>query len=424
MSFRFDHGLQQFFDNGYADKLKSRQIPCSVGVVGSTVGNPTHPYEPLTYTWTEIRKKFREYGIEAWSHSWDHMDPTTVGASVWYQVVGVKQLMEENGIHVVGFHAAGVPNCGCPHFSNNFNNVQGDRQGWDHEYGGLIYSNHGLFHVLGNQGGQIRYLPTVGDFDLGHATLDTMTLAQAQANVNYLIDHSAAAVGEYSGSVLGINFMTHCRQVQGGPGQYPEVVMTPANWMAFVDWCADLRDAGKIEILTNSALAFSDGGTSRRANLLMDPTFAANVVPASSSTYPWAKAGGSGTFTIEGGAGPNGENALVLPAAGGYTYAYQGNAQMQTLDMAGSVLEAGCYVKAITSATECRITVINPNITDVNHVDYLNVEYYVSIPADGQWKKIRFPVCLPKSIDNVQFRVSRRVGTGDLKVTRCWLWPT
>lgn len=386
VSFRIDHGVQQFIDTIWP-LFKARGIPCSLGVVTDAVENASDPYEPTTTTWATLLAEHRK-GFEIWSHSRSHLDLPTTGHSLTDEVIGSRQELEAQGFKVFGWQLPGIPGCTTPDYSNNWVG------NWGSVYGQMVSGNYGLIEQNGIVGGAARVLPTNGNYDHGHYTLDSMNAATAQSTLDGLLNFG-----------LSSQWMLHPKFIVGGT-----VTCTTADVTTFLDYVKTLWDAGTIEVLTGSGLAFADPGTSRRLDLIRDGGFEAATTIPSSNGNPWQYAGGAGTgITVPTDGGHSGSKYLHLPASASFTYVYQGNTQIQNLRANGATFLAEVWARCTVANTEARITLQDPNDTT-----RLNYEYYTNLTAGSGWQRLRVPFSIPLATTNLQTRLSRRSGTGDI----------
>lgn len=382
VSFRIDHGLDEFFSDIWP-LFKERGIPCSVGVVTDCVENPTDDYEPTDTTWATLLAEHRK-GFEVWSHSRSHLDPTDTGISVESEVLDSKAELEAQGFRVTGWQQPGIPNGDTAEYSNNWD---GD---WSVNYARLVMGAYGLIEMGGGTvGGATRHLPTEGNYDLGHYTLDGYTAAAAQTILDATLDRG-----------LSTQWMMHPLFIVRGTA-----TCDVDDVEDFLDHVLQLWDAGTIEVLTSSGLAFADPNTSTRVNLVRDGSFAGGGF---NDGDPWGMAGGSGTgVSIETDGGHTGNNYLHLPATAVYTYVYQGNTYIQSTGVNGATFLCEAWARCTGSDTEARVTVI-----DGVDSSRLNYEWYTTLTAGAGWTRLRVPFSVPLDTTNLQVRLSRRTGTG------------
>ena len=385
VSFRIDHGIDQFLAT-FWPLFKARGIPCSVGVVTGAVGNPNDSYEPTSTTYAQLLAA-QLNGFEVWAHSKTHLDLPTTGNTFTDEVVTPRSTLEANNFRVIGWQQPGIPGA-TTNYSNNWN---GD---WSSEYGQRVLATYGLVEMGGTtNGGAARFLPTMGDYDLGHYTLDSMNYSTAQG-----ILANALNLG------LSTQWMMHPRFISQG-----SVTATVTDITNFLDYVKSQWDAGNIEVLTASGLAFADPGATRRLDLVRDGSFANTTTIPSGSGNPWGYSGGTGPVTVNTDGGHTGPNYLHIPASASYTYVYQGNTQLQNLDAQGHTFLAEAWARCLVSNTDARITV-----QDGNDNSKLNYVVATTLTAGSGWTHLRVPFSIPMSTTNLQIHLSRGNGTGDL----------
>lgn len=394
--FRVDHGIDQWLST-FWPMFEARALPASVGVVTRPIDNPDDPYEPTNTTWAELLAAQRR-GFEVWCHSHTHLDPLVVGTTLAEEVVDTKAIIESNGMRVMGTHAWGVPGCTYPHVSNNFVNPAS----WESDYGQLLREHYGLLEIAGAVGGAYRALPTHGADDLGHVTLDNLTLAQAKNVIDECVRLNISS-----------QIMFHPKFVASGTYTFQTADMDD-----LLDYVVTKRDAGLIEVLTSSAFAWADPTTSHRLNLVGDPSFAANVAPTSSTAPGWYRGGNlGGSMSIGSDGGRTGSHYLITPSGVGFGYAQNDNGRIWALNVHGTTMVAEAWVRARNGDCEARMTVVDQTATT------LNLERYWPITSGGDWQLIRSVFTVPPSATAVGLRLMRRLGDGDIHWDDVGIYP-
>ncbi|WP_248759124.1 hypothetical protein [Pseudarthrobacter sp. SSS035] len=383
VAFRVDHMLDQHRSTTWPI-LRDRGMSCGLGVVTGAIGNRLD-VEPTLTTWDELRKMHYE-GCEIWSHSATHKDPTpygtTGGLSAYGEIVQPRIDLEAQNLRVMGFQMPGVTGVLDPNYSGNFTTIE--QMGSPN--GQMFLANYGLIEIDRGAEGARRRLPTDGCFMLGHATLDTMTLAQAKANVDFAVDYAG-----------GVELMFHPKYI-GMPGY-----MTVATFTAVVDYVAAKRDAGVLEVLTPSGLAFADPSSTNRMNLLLQSDFD-GITPAGSVHGKWTANNATGV-TVETTGGHSGTNFLQFAATSGANYLYQPYTYTSEAGIKGAAFGVEAWVKqpdAVGSGTVRFYLMDNSGSTPAFVID----KRITLKPGQG-WTKIRVPFCIPKTCNNLMLRVSR-----------------
>jgi len=383
VAFRVDHLLDQHRSTTWPI-LRDRGISCGLGVVTGAIGN-TLDIEPTTTTWDQLRMMHWE-GCEIWAHSATHKDPAPYGAtgglSAYNEIVQPRIDLDAQNLHVMGFQMPGVTGVLDPNYSANFTTIEQ----MSSANGQMLLANYGLLEIDRGAEGARRRLPTNGCFMLSHATLDTMTLAQAKANIDFAVDY-----------VGGVELMFHPKYI-GLPGY-----MTIADFTAVVDYAVTKRDAGVLEVLTPSGLAFADPSSTNRMNLLLQSDFE-GIVPAGTLYGKWTANNATGV-TIETTGGHSGTNFLKFSAASGANYLYQPYTYTSEAGIKGAAFQVEAWVKqpdGVGSGTVRFYLMDNSGSTPLFIIDKR-----ITLTPGQAWTKVRVPFCIPKTCTNLMLRVSR-----------------
>lgn len=413
ISFRADHGTQWFFDSHFS-LFEERNIPVTLGILTEPVGDPSHRYEPCSYTWPQIQA-FHHRGCEMWPHTHSHTDPTltaisegrTVDEVLWRETVLPGIIMMQNGITPIGFQAAGITPCLTPSWGSEMFVPEA----WDTNQGKWILENYGLVELaqyakdrLGNfytTGGKYRYLPTNGASDLGHYTLDSVTIAQAKIFLD-----QAIAWG------VGAQIMWHPKVVAGGLSRF-----TTANLIELLDYVVTLRDAGQLVCLSSSGLHFADMDATNRRSIMKERYFSRGVVPGGTESA-WARGGNTATPLSIAQDGTTGRYIVTQPA-GASGYIYQGNSQATDHLWHGHMFsaEVQCRNTGQTVSSKMRISVY------IDDVLIPGVNRLQTIADDAQWKTIRQSFCVPIGAQNIQVRIDRPIGDGVIEYRDFGVFP-
>lgn len=210
-----------------------------------------------------------------------------------------------------------------------------------------------------------------------------MTLAQAKAQVDVAKDYG-----------MGVEIMLHPKYI--GMAGY----MSVADFTALVDYVKGLWDAGDIEVLTPSGLAFADPGQTRRLDLIRTGGFE-GIVPAGTVHGPWTANNATG-ITIGTDGGFEGTNYARFGAS--VNYLYQGYTFVGEGNMGASAFVMEAMVRN-TSAVSAQARFVVVDNSGLNPTFNRDVKFTV---AAGQgWTKARMPLCIPKTCTNLQARISR-----------------
>lgn len=395
VALRVDHGVDAFLST-FWPLLKARQMPCSLGVNPTSLDQSVNNQDPTTTTWAQLFAEHRN-GFEVWSHAATHLDPAVTGNSLEYEIAESKRLIEAQGFVVNGFTSPGITPCATPDYSTNFD----PKTSWSSRVGRLYLANYGLIQGPNTSGGAMRYLPTNGCYDLGHITLDGLTQAQAQAQLDTAIDLKAS-----------IEFMFHPKFIKDGT-----VTMTVAAFTGFLDYLKAKRDAGQVEILTSSGMAFADDGTTKRMNLIRDGGFETQTTLSGSSS-PWTTSDGTGAMIATDG-GHSGSKYVRIPASAGTQLIQQSNANIRNFNVHGQTMIVEAWARCTVADNQARITV-----TDPSDSSKLLVALQQNLTVAAGWTKLRSIFTLPTNMSGaVQVIMYRGTGTGDVDYDDVAMYP-
>lgn len=377
LSFRCDHQIDQFIDQ-YAPLFKARGLPVSVGLVTRSVGNPSAKYEPTTATWDDVKTKIQDIGGEIWSHSQTHSDPgMNDSTSVRDEVVGSRLDIESHRIGVMGWQQPGGPATYGPFFAT------GD---YDSHDGRLIRETYPLYESY-LRGSQFRTLPAQGCFGDDHVTLDPVTVQQAKDWIEYAITMRR-----------GLQMMFHPAFMER-PGY-----MGLAGFTEVLDHVVALRDAGVVEVLSASGLAFADPTTEHRPNALPYGDF--ERVTTENRPAMWNLSANT-AWEIGTDGGHTGSNYLHLPAD--QTQRALGSVEAEKLNMGGAPYEFRAWVRrrdAVATTSEVRL-----KYWTKSQLDDREIIVQTALQEQGEWQFVRF--CFVPPLDIGSFHVGlRRVSGG------------
>lgn len=389
IAFQVAHQLDEFKATIWPE-FRSRGIPVGWGAVTGAVGDPTDIYEPTNATWADVRKHFYE-GAEVWAHSRTHLEPQPIGTdggdTIQGEIQGAREDIEAQGLYAMGWQTAGVyPQALTPYYNDFMGPTSEDMDGWQSEVGQRLLSNYGLISLI-SAGGK-RFLPTDGSQGLGYWTFDNQSYTTTKAQINILKDRPG------HGLVLAV----HPKNI-GLSG-----MMSFADFIATLDYVKQLWDAGTIEVVTQSGMAFADPGTSRRLDLLTDNSF-----DGGTTTSSWGLVGGALRETT---GGRTGANFLRLPAGTG-AYAAQGPGQnLRTWGGHGMVFMLNAWARNSSATDSVGARVLIYANTPGGNITLRDVT--TTLPASSPWTRLRVPVGVPKDATNVVVQLMRSgLGTVD-----------
>ena len=389
IAFQIAHQLDPFKATIF-EEFRKRGLPVGWGAVTGAVGDPADTYEPTTATWADVKKHFYE-GAEVWAHSRTHLEPSPIGTdggdTIKGEIQGAREDIEAQGLYAMGWQTAGVyPEALTPYYNDFMGPTTEDMSGWQSEVGQRLLANYGLISLI-SAGGK-RFLPTDGSQGLGYWTFDNQTYTTTKAQIDILKDRPG------HGLVLAM----HPKNI-GLTG-----MMSFADFTATLDYVKQLWDAGTVEIVTQSGMAFADPGTSRRLNLLIDNTF-----DGGTTTGSWGLVGGALRETS---GGRTGSNFLRLPSGTG-AYAAQGpGTNLRTWGSHGMVFMFDGWARNSDAVNTVGARVQIYANTPGGNVTLRDVT--TTLAASAPWTRLRIPVGIPKDATNVVVQLMRSgLGTVD-----------
>lgn len=372
VSLRFDHQLDPFIAK-VLPLMNARGLPGSMGVVTRSVGNLAAAYEPTAATWDDIKTKLLATGVEVWAHSCTHSD----GVSLTDEIVNAKAEIEAAlpTCRVMGWQQPGGPSTyGAPHTS---------AYGMDDAAGRLIRKTYGLYesNLVGTSR---RMIPTHGCWGHSHYTIDSRSAATVKAVIDDAINYQ-----------VGIQLMLHSAYLD------TTGYMTTATLTEILDYIVTKRDEGNLEVLTASALAFADPGSSHRPSLVPFGNFEGQTTSVIPPT--WADSGAAWTIGTTG--GRTGSNFLRIPA--GQTIALSRLPDCEGYGVDGHAFEFQGWVRSTDYAPTWRVQ-FTAVIGGVNTV----VKNTTAAIAQGPWARVRLPVVIPKGSQGLSVIIGRSGTTG------------
>lgn len=371
IAIREDHGFDRFRDIHFP-LLRARSLPSGFGFVTGAIGNSSSSYEPGIYGWGAARRVVYQ-GHEVWDHSRDHGDPAPLGTSPYTlaeQIDGSRAILEAQELVPVGWQMPGVTGAKTPGWSDNLKTITDLGKT---EAGQRIMANYGLIEAY--RGGVQRILPTDGCYMLSHVTLDKMTLAAAKVWVDRAVPG------------LGIEFMYHPDWL-GTAGH-----MSIADFTAFLDYVVAKRDAGTVEVLTPSGLAFADPTTTYRLNWLRDSGFE-GVTKTATTIGAWSIPTDAGiTLRTDGGAA--GTNYVRFE--GTYNYLTQAYNMLISGNFHGAPMEVVARVRNPSTTTPAQFG-MQMFISDPGgYPDFGNDNTMsFTLPPNSGWRTVRMPFVVPR----------------------------
>lgn len=372
VALRLDDPINGLINSGVANALKDLQIPASaVHCSGSFTAPDLIALSDLG-SWGHVASWARRQGMEVWHHGGNHQDASGVGALTRETVTSLAAL--EASLPTLEVNKWAQPGVGGTNY-DGYASSNRPELFFDHEAGKLIARGHAV--ASGYMDGWSRTLDGKPRDGLGHWTVDT----PSALTTAYGYVEEAAALG------TGLAIMLHPNNLDR-EGDYS----TSAAFIDFLEYLAQLRDEGKIEILTLSGLLCADASTSWRAQLIKDVGFALGLSQYTGAT-DWAVTGGV--------ASTSGTSLL---------------GQIHAVSRHGWVLGGTMQIVAKVRATAG--AVVRLHQSSLNDATNWLTEQDITVPASAEWQTVRLNCCVPRNLASSDFVVSRigRVSGGTLEV--------
>lgn len=380
VAFRVDHGVDPFLAT-FWPLMRDRGIPAGLGVLTGCVNDPADSYEPTSSTWANILTANWE-GVEVWSHSHTHLDPAPLGSggTLTEEINTSKSLIEAQGMMVMGWQMPGVPGVTTPSYSALFDSLAD----FNSEVGQRLLETYGLIEC--DIDGVRRQLPTDGCYGLSHFTIDTVTLAQAQAQVDLAVRFG-----------WGLELMFHPRYLNGVG------YMSTADFTSLLDYVKTLWDAGSIEVLTPSGLAFADPGRTYRMNLLSQTSFE-GITRSGTTMGDWSLSSNSSAITLKTDGGRTGDNYVRFDPT--TAYAQQANAHVFQIGASGGTFIAEGWCRAPGTNGTARLIVL-----DNSGATAFTLTKTQALTGGAGWTRVRLPFTIPPLCTNLTVRIGWSAGS-------------
>jgi peptidoglycan/xylan/chitin deacetylase (PgdA/CDA1 family) len=383
VALRFDDWQDAFRTNIYP-LLTARGLPCSMALISRF--NTAQPWGAGT-TWADI-KTWNKNGVEIWSHGTDHNDYVPEGyAGLYREVVTSKAEIEAQGLKVQGWAMPGAT----PLTEATPYNGLTTLSAYSGEVGQLLMETYALTEAYA--GRFFRNLTNTERHGMNHYTVSdgNNDLATATAYIDYAIANK-----------VGVEFMCHAGNL-GGAGN-----MSLANFTLFLDYIVTKREAGELEVLTPSGLAFADIDASYRWDICRSGNFLGLTTGspgAWSNTSDWT----GKSFPQTG--GKTGGAYLSLstesPASGFVLQKATGlNSTTETYVSGEQWLFEGWFRSNGAGNAIARIFLADSQVP-------ANMSYTVSRTSNGaNWTKFTYAFGVPTVTGNLYIGVGRDTGDG------------
>lgn len=354
VALRFDHNIPEF-KTTILPLLIERGLPASQAHWVQQIEEDVE----YTGTWGDILTMFQQ-GVEVWSHSWTHATATDFNQLV-KETKGAREAIEANvpGVKVAGWAQPGI---GAVQYDGN-EEAYRDPALWGNTVSGQLID---AYYGATDRGGAL--LTPLGSRRVALLAVDQKTSsADSISLINDAANNAMAAV-----------IMCHPNTI-GAPNGTSVAVFTE-----ILDHIVELRDAGKIEVLTMAGLTVASPTTSYRRN---------HLTPLDSSKWTGGTVSGT-TRQLSTGqvATTNVSWSRLAPALGGHV---------------------NDLVVSVSGTGDLEVRVYDPN-TPAN----LDVTRTFTVTENGTY---HVPVGL--NTLSTSFRVELTAVTSPLTVTSANLWP-
>lgn len=373
VALRFDDPINGLINSGVAVELANLGIPSSAAhCSGSFTAADLIALSNLG-TWDTVKGWAHNQGMEVWHHGGNHQDASGTSAITAQTVTSLATL--KTSLPTLEVNKWMQPGVGGTNY-DGFASTDTPSLFYTHIAGKLIQTDHAI--SSGHMPGLLRQLDGRPRNGLTHHTVDT------PANLTLAYDYVDDAVRSKS----GICIMLHPNNLDKA-GDFS----TSANFITFLQHLRDLRDQGKIEILTVSGLLCADTTTTSRAQLIRDGSFTDGFTHWL-GTSGWTNAGG-------------------VASTAGTTLLSQSHTVLQHGWFRGGTMQLRAEVRATTGAVM--------KLQQGSNLDpsgWTGDSPNITLPSAPGWVTVRHNACVPLALgstDSVWTRLGR-VSGGTLEV--------
>lgn len=375
VAFRFDDYQDSMRDVVFP-LLQSRGIPASHALLSE--------FQALSYgsgvSWADIKTMVAN-GIEIWSHGKVHKDYLGPDG-LREEIVTSKELIEAQGIKVQGFSLPGVTSLysaairGNATPYNGLNNISL----YNSAEGNLLMRTYAQSEAY--CGGAFRSIPNGIYHGTDHVTVDQKTLVELKSLVDEAIAYKMA-----------LRFMCHPGNLDRSGGY-----LTVADFTSLLDYCVTAWDAGTLEIVTPSALAFLSK-SAYRTDLLR----AGNLAGVSlAAPLGWLNIDDGVANTVYQTGGPSNGPYLSVATTG----PTQRPARLANRKIGGEVFLFEGWIKSLGAST----TIATITITDYPATSALSITKTYAGVGNATWQRVRIPFSIPVGADSISIAPGRSSG--------------
>ena len=328
VALRFDHHLDPF-QTKVLPLLRQYRLPWAQIVNPGKVGSGDD-----TWGYAELANAAYRGGGEVWHHGWSHVNigsEFTANREITNSMTSLLSSLPDLWIDGWAMPGTGGANMGLDGTAASY---------WSSLPGRMVLAQHALvrgsnpsaWHALNGGTGNV-----VG---ASHVTLDAATVSTAQGWVNTARD-----------SQTGVTLMLHANYLDTAG------YMTTAQLGEVLAYIAAERDAGRLAVLTPSAILLADRGATQRAGTLLSPAAAS----PGATTTAWSE-----TVTTRTAAGQYG---VPHEAVAHVRATAAGTVSLSVAITAGGTTRTEQHSLSMTSGQVARLTVpVTPPLTTTSTV--------------------------------------------------------
>lgn len=357
VALRFDDPINGLINSGVADALRDLQIPASAVHCSGNFTAPDLIALSNLGTWQTVADWAHNQGMEVWHHGGNHQDASGLTAQTREIITSLADLKAH--LPTLEVNKWAQPGVGGTNY-DGFALTDKPELFYDHAAGRLIAQGHSV--SSGYMDGWSRPLDGTPRDGLGHWTVDTpASLTAAYSHVD-----EAAMLG------TGLAIMLHPNNLDRA-GSYS----TSPDFISFLEYLAQLRDEGKIEILTLSGLLCADSTTSYRQNVVRDSTFT------------------EGVFRFTGNSGWTASSGVV--STSGTSMLGQSHSVARHGWLMGGTMQIIAKVRATTGAV-----IKLHQSSNANPLAWTS-EQVTALAASSEWQTVRLACCVPTNLASTDY---------------------
>lgn len=373
VALRFDDPINGLINSAVDQALLSLDIPASAVHCSGSFTAPDLIALSNLGTWQTVIDWAHKQGMEVWHHGGDHQDASTPAALTDEIVTSLATL--KSNLPTLEVNKWAQPGVGGTNY-DGFALLDSPELFYGHKAGKLIAQGHAV--ASGPMNAEMRQLDGQPRDGVGHYTVDNpAALAAAYTRVA-----EAVKIG------AGLNIMLHPNNLDRA-GDFS----TSADFIAFLEHLAQLRDEGKIEILTMSGLLCADASTTHRSQVIRNADLSAPLSEDYTGATGWTQA--SGVASTDGT-----EMLQQIHSAGRYGW------------MMGGTMQLVAKVRATSGAVV--------RLQQSSYADPVawTAQRNATLPASPDWQTVRINACVPTNLASTDYVATSigRLSGGTLEV--------